>query len=367
MRRRLTIGGVTPQKSTVPAAAAASKRLAAALDSRHIPKLDALRFVSALLVMLYHFGYPIPAGFGVVCFFVISGFLITWLLLVERDQTGDTSLKGFYLRRAFRIFPAFYVYWALVIGIRIVRRHGVLWGQAAASFFYVCNYYQGTHGYPESMLSRTWSLGVEEQFYLLWPFLFWKVSGDRRKLLKLLAGIIGGIWILRLGLYFAGVPEAYLYTAFECRADAIFIGCALAIGLRERLLDRVVNALCRRWPRLIPTHILLVVSLWMHQRYGINYRDPVGNIVDPLLFAVLIVQLIGIDWRPLRVLDARPIRYLGLISYSTYLYHGLVPVPEFLPVFLKVAPSYLMAAASYTFVEKPFLRMRDRVVKALLA
>jgi peptidoglycan/LPS O-acetylase OafA/YrhL len=363
---RIAVPGVMLQAITVQTAAAPD-RLAAALNSRHIPKLDALRFVSALLVMLYHFDYPIPAGFGVVCFFVMSGFLITWLLLQEREQTGNTSLKGFYLRRAFRIFPAFYAYWTMAVLIRLVRHHPVLWGQALAAFFYVSNYYQGLHAYPESMLSQSWSLGVEEQFYLLWPFLFAKLSGDRPKLLKLLGGIICGIWILRLVLYFVGVPEVYLYTAFECRADAIFVGCAMAIALRERRLDRLVAALCAHWTRLIPTYILLVASLWMHHRYGFRYRDPVGDIADPLLFAVLIVQLIGVEWRPLRVLDTRPVRYLGLISYSTYLYHGVVPVPAFLPVFLKVVPSYLMAAASYTWVEKPFLRMRDRVVKSLLA
>src|SRR4051794_35358050 len=114
------------------------------IDARHIPKLDALRAISALLVMLYHFGLPVPAGFGVTCFFVISGFLITKLLLDEHARTGSVSLRAFYIRRAFRIFPAFYVYWLLATAW-LVYRDRILWGQAASSFFYVCNYYQGLH------------------------------------------------------------------------------------------------------------------------------------------------------------------------------------------------------------------------------
>ena len=341
------------------------ERFAAAINGRHIPKLDALRFISALMVMLNHFGYPIPAGFGVICFFVISGFLITWLLLQERQQTGTTSLKTFYLRRAFRIFPAFYVCWTVFVLWQVLHHRSILWGQAVASLFYVCNYYQGLNGYPTTMLSRSWSLGVEEQFYLLWPFLFAKLAGNRPRLLKILILIIGAIWAVRALLYLVGVPEYYLYTAFECRADAIFIGCAMAIALWERRIDRLVSILCAHWMRLIPTVALMVGSLVMQFHFGHNYRDPIGHVVEPLLFAVLIVQLIGIEWRPLKVLDIRPVRYLGQISYSTYLYHGVLSVPAFLPAFIKVLPSYVLAAASYGCVEKPFLRIRDRVLNAL--
>src|SRR5262249_39709282 len=146
-------------------------KLSQSFHAKHIPKLDGLRAISALLVMLYHFGLPIPAGLGVTCFFVISGFLITRLLLDGHERTRRVSLKDFYIRRSFRIFPAFYVYWAGITVWLVYRRH-VIWGQAVSSFFYVCNYYQGLHHYPSTPYSRTWSLGVEEQFYLLWPWVF---------------------------------------------------------------------------------------------------------------------------------------------------------------------------------------------------
>jgi len=330
------------------------------IRARHIPKLDALRAVSAVLVMLYHFGLPVPAGFGVMCFFVISGFLITKLLLDEHEQTGRVSLRGFYLRRAFRIFPAFYVYWLLAT-VWLVFRGRIIWGQAASSFFYVCNYYQGLHHYPSSAYSRTWSLAVEEQFYLVWPWLFCRLAGRRGALLKLLAGLIGSIWLLRIVLVAVSVPEEYLYTAFECRADAIFVGCALAIALRNGAGARLWTALCASPARMLPTVALLAAAVAGERFLGTNFRDAGGNIVEPLLFACLIVQLLGTPCRMLDWLDSRPVRFLGTISYSTYLYHGLVALPAALPAAANILPSYAVATLSYLGVERPLLRLRDRL------
>src|ERR1700678_807442 len=118
------------------------------LSSGHIPSLDGLRAIAAFLVVFYHFGFDsCPAGLGVLAFFVLSGFLITWLLLKEEERSGSISLKLFYIRRSLRIFPAYYVYWLISVGIFLVHnllhknslfhlfRHFL--PQAVASFFYV--------------------------------------------------------------------------------------------------------------------------------------------------------------------------------------------------------------------------------------
>ena len=142
--------------------------LASGLELKQIPALDGLRAIAAFLVVLYHGGIAVsPGGLGVLAFFVISGFLITWLLLDEQERHGGVSLRLFYVRRTLRIFPAFYVYWVLVVALSAIR-HRVVWPQAIASLFYVNNYYQGLFGDPNTGLSHSWSLGVEEQFYLLW-------------------------------------------------------------------------------------------------------------------------------------------------------------------------------------------------------
>ena len=147
--------------------------LAEGLKRSQLPALDGIRAIAAFLVVISHAGYAwVPAGLGVLAFFVLSGFLITWLLLKEDAKYGEVSLRLFYARRALRIFPAFYVYWALVVGSRLLLDRPLIWTQAIASFFYVTNYYQAINGDPNTSLSHTWSLGIEEQFYFLWPLTF---------------------------------------------------------------------------------------------------------------------------------------------------------------------------------------------------
>ncbi len=346
---------LTPDRHSL----ARNDKLSRSLSAKHIPKLDALRAISALLVMLYHFGLPIPPGFGVLCFFVISGFLITWLLLAEHERTGNVSLKDFYARRSLRIFPAFYVEWLILTAIILIRHHLFMTGPALSAFFYVSDYYVGLHPLPETGYGFTWSLAVEEQFYLLWPLLFLWLAPRRKRLLKTLAAIIGCIWVYRVVLWHAGVNQAYLYNVFECRADAILVGCGLAISLRSGYYLAIWRMLCRHWLNLVVTVLALCSVLFVHMK-GSMYRDTIGHAIEPLLIAVIIVQLLGIECRALNWLDARPVRFLGQISYSTYLYHGLVPVPHWLPVVFRLIPAYTLASISYFVVERPFLKLKDQ-------
>jgi peptidoglycan/LPS O-acetylase OafA/YrhL len=337
-----------------------------ASTSGKIPKLDFLRAVSAAIVILYHSGNTIvPAGYGVLTFFVISGFLITWLLLQENEKSGTVSLKGFYMRRSLRIFPAFYVYW--IIAIALLAFHArIPWAQAIASFFYVCNYYQGLHGYPSTPFSHTWSLGVEEQFYLLWPWVFYYFRNRLGTLAQGLCIAIPVLWLYRSLLHFHGVDEAYIYTSFETRVDAILCGCLLAILLFTGVA-RTALATIRRGRYLPITLLLLTASVVANNHHGIGYRNVIGFSIDPILIAVLIAQLIVFrhaDW-----MDATPISYLGRISYSTYLYQQLV-IPFVVRMFPKIsgapfmaltlAITWIVAAISFECVEKPFLKLKDR-------
>src|SRR5580765_4622377 len=117
------------------------------LSQSHLPGLDGLRMVAVFSVVLYHFGFQaVPGGHGVMAFFVLSGFLITWLLLKEQERFGSISLRQFYLRRALRIFPAFYFYWLLVTGALLILHIPIVWSQALTSLAYVNNYYQAIYG-----------------------------------------------------------------------------------------------------------------------------------------------------------------------------------------------------------------------------
>ncbi len=328
-----------------------------------IAKLDILRALSAGIVVMYHSGFSvIPPGFGVLTFFVISGFLITFLMLRENDETGEVSVKDFYIRRSLRIFPAFYVYWLIVVvGNRVHHQTAMNWPQAICSFFYLGNYYQGLHGYPSSGLSHTWSLAVEEQFYLLWPWVF---LGFRKRLTTLtgvLSIAIPVLWIYRVMLQARGVNEAYIYTAFETRVDAILVGCLLALLIHTSGTGQFMREL-RRGRYLPLTLAALAVSL----RFGttIEYRNVIGFAIDPVLVAVLIGQLTHVRWGGW--MDSPPISYLGRISYFTYLYQQIihpliarvVPPPYASIVMLPLV--WLVASVSYECVEKPFLRLKRR-------
>jgi peptidoglycan/LPS O-acetylase OafA/YrhL len=124
--------------------------------------------------MLYHFtGNPwIPGDLGVGLFFVISGFLITLLLLREADRTGTVSLSQFYLRRTVRIFPAYYASMAVSLAVDFIR--GTVWspGLLASGAAYLMNYYNAFNNHPTTSIAHAWSLANEEQFYLLWPAAF---------------------------------------------------------------------------------------------------------------------------------------------------------------------------------------------------
>ena len=323
------------------------------------------------MVVFYHCFLPaFPGGMGVLAFFVLSGFLITWLLLKEEERFGTISLKLFYVRRSLRIFPAFYAYWLLLIGSHIIAGKHIAMGQAIASLLYVGNYYQAIVGDPKTGLSHTWSLGVEEQFYVLWPITFLWLKGNRRRM-RFLLWSIAGVWLYReLLVLVVHAPQQYVYQAFEARADHLMIGCLLAVALREGLWTRLWRALV-----VVPSLVwltlgLLACSVVCTDHYGSLYRDAVGFIVDPMLIAILIVQVIAHSSVGLGVvLNWRWVRYLGTISYGIYLYHGhaiLVAdkitgtLPGVVSMFVGILSVIAVASASYWFLEEPLLRLRAR-------
>jgi peptidoglycan/LPS O-acetylase OafA/YrhL len=347
--------------------------LESGLKAGQLAGLDGLRAIAAFMVVFYHFGIPfISGGAGVLMFFVLSGFLITWLLLRENDEQGTVSLRKFYMRRSLRIFPAFYCYAAVLFGTILIRQHArLVWPQALASLFYVGNYYQALNGDPNTGFSHTWSLAIEEQFYLLWPLTFLLLRRNYKRMAGFLAGTIFVIWVYREALVFVfHVHEGYIYEAFDTRADHLLIGCLLAVVLRARMFPRFWNWISiRSWVAVVVT-ALLAISSAAEFIYGPVYRDRVSFIVSPLLVAIWITQLIALRGARLwRWTNWGWVRYLGRISYSVYLYQQLVvEVPKKLLahqwVGVQLAASVIlivsMASMSHYLVEQPFLRLKAR-------
>jgi peptidoglycan/LPS O-acetylase OafA/YrhL len=322
-----------------------------------IPSLYGIRGVAAIAVVLSHIGVEASnAAFAVICFFVLSGFLITHLLLKEYDKTGDVSLRQFYARRALRIFPAFYGYAAFYIVGRMIMRLHIDWSSLIACLTYTGNYFSAFGGQPLATMVHTWSLAVEEQFYLLWPVIFWLFARNRVNLMKGLVAAIFAIWAYRWLAVLLNFPGTYVYGAFETRADALAIGCLLAIADWE---DRIPRWLIdRKWIGPLALAIVCVISA--AQLNGPRYAWA----IVALAFAAMLIQSVAHSQsRWYSWLDSRPMRALGLISYSLYLYH---PFANRLPSALKIMPveiafSIALATASYLIVERPFLALKDRI------
>lgn len=345
--------------------------LESGLGLSHLPALDGLRAIAVFLVIFYHFGLPFPAGLGVIIFFVLSGFLITWLLLKEQENYGTISIRKFYLRRTLRILPAFYCFWLLCLVFLVVAHKAVHWPTAFASFFYVNNYYQAFHGDPNTWFSHTWSLAVEEQFYLLWAPLFFLIGKHRKRLAWLLAGLIASAWIYRELLVFVfRVREGYIYEAFDTRLDQLLIGCLLAVLLRSKVLAGFWRTICGNVGFSALTVALLFGSAFLQVQFGAQYRDICALTLDPVLAALLLVQAISfrstVFWR---WLEFPVVRFLGAISYSLYLYQQIVmhPVRERLhgfPVMVQLAVAVgvviFLASVSFVFIEMPFLDLKTR-------
>lgn len=350
-------------------------KLAQSLAKKVIPSLDGLRAIAVLFVIFHHTGVPgAPRGRGVLTFFVLSGFLITWLMLKENEHRGEISIRNFYVRRVLRIFPAFYIYIAVLLAIQLVSRHlppMPIILDYLASLGYVANYrFAITHRHY-TFVGPTWALSIEEQFYLIWPLVFVAFRNDLGKLTRWLIGAIAFVDLYRIVLLRFHVGEEWLTLTFDSRVDHLLVGCLLAVLLKRGVLTRWWTFLtCSLWISLVPV-LLSAGSIALAHRYRLPYKIGVGFVVDPLVTAVFLVQVIAMgDTWLWGWLNWRAVRYLGRISYGMFLYHMLAYrfVIEVLhrnpPLWIRVpaviAVAAIFGALSFHLVEKKFLRLKGR-------
>jgi len=337
--------------------------------STHLPALDGLRAVAVFTVIVYHFGVTaVPGDLGVSAFFVLSGFLITWLLLKEHAVAGTVSLRRFYARRMLRIFPAYYAF--LAVSFAIDHMRGQPWGTSLglSSLFYVVNYYNALNGHPTTSITHAWSLAIEEQFYLLWPVLLLVLlRGGTRRAARTLAVVIVAVVLWRTVLY-AGfhVGSAYVYNAFDTRFDNLAVGCLLALTATTRAFAAAAARLSFSPLAPLATLVLLVVS---RAAIGTTWHYTAGFTVDAVLVAVFIVQMLRLYRTRLWAwLETPVVRYLGTISYPMYLWHMWgVGVGYHFRVAGKVGEfvagvlaCIALATGSYFVIERPFLKLKRR-------
>ncbi len=341
------------------------------LSGSRLPALDGLRMVAVTLVIVGHAGWEaFPADLGVSAFFVLSGFLITWLLIKERERTGAVALRTFYVRRAYRLLPAYYAFLAVALA-RHFAVPGARTDIVAPALLYYTNYFNAIHGHQVTPLSHLWSLAVEEQFYFFGPLAFALFSRwSRAALVRFLVSAIVAVALFRSYLYLGRhVGTAWIYNAFDCRFDTLAVGCLAAVLSRDdRFLAGARSVSLRAWLPLVTIALLLASRLGGSDAYHYS----LGFTADALLIGVLMVQLMQLEHsRAWGWLNHRVPRYVGTISYPMYLWNGYATTAAHRVShgsFVVTAVAALVFAVavgsvSYALVEKPFLRLRDRFAR----
>ena len=308
------------------------------LGLQRIPALDGLRAVAIVMVIGYHVDRRlVPAGsWGVVLFFVLSGYLITRLLCAETDRDGHIDMRRFYLRRAFRLLPALMVMCLVLLAV------GTAWSQVVPALGYYANYAR-VAGVDIGPLTHTWSLAVEEHFYLLWPLLIGAVPARHRLRVVGLLAVVAVAWrATAIGV----MSPSWVYNATDTNAAALLAGCYLGVA-RPRPLPGAGWA--------IPT----LVALMFLPVFGAEGAGSAwGGFVVITLGVIALQHAIA---RP-RWLETPVLVWLGKISYGLYLWHYLFLRTD-LPVWAALALAVATAAASWYLVETPVRRLRERLEK----
>lgn len=352
------------------------------VKNRNIPSLDGLRAISIFIVICAHSAWELPGWIrgsapfrfavdsgepGVAIFFVISGYLITTLLLNEFDKTGNISLKRFYFRRAMRIFPPFYAY-LLVIGILWVA--GILpqnLPSYIASATYTFAYDPFAKGFT---IFHTWSLSIEEQFYLLWPLTL-LLAHRRRNAERIALALIVAMPLVRVALYFvAPVLRGHEPYMVQGWIDTMMVGCVLAIiqknpkwiAWRERNLKGWVAVLLA----LLFLEGIPALASFLPHRVESVFLMTIGKTAGALCIGGVMIYLISNSQSPAgKFLNNPVVAHIGVVSYSLYLWQQLfVEKNAFVKLDFPLNLLCIFACAEISFfaIERPSARLRDYVL-----
>jgi peptidoglycan/LPS O-acetylase OafA/YrhL len=343
-----------------------------AKGNKIIPSLNGLRAISILIVIFSHliiyshiveeqsfWGSMINGAFGVNIFFIISGFLITNLLLKEEEQNGKISMKRFYIRRILRIFPVYYSY-LIVCGIMqlsgVIHLNNLAW---LTSLTYTRLFY--THGMETA---HFWSLSMEEGFYLIWPFVFSISIAFRKKFALTFIILIPLLRILR---------ESHGFSFGNLSGDSIMWGCVFAIYQKE--IMSTLNKFAKKSALylLLPfawLFLLIFIKDYLNNSSPLIYSgfiSPTSTISDICIGLIIFISIQFSNNYWFKLLNLRVMNKLGILSYSIYVWQQLFFSSHigFLSQFpINIIFILVAATISYYFIESPFIALKSRFTKS---
>lgn len=354
------------------------------LASSYFPSLDGLRAVSIFIVLCAHlrgrYEYLLPiavweyffAGhIGVYVFFSISGFLITSLLLKEKLATGNISLKNFYIRRFFRIIPVSMLYLMLLFILNNILDLHISLIAFGAAFFYIINIAFRSQWF----IAHYWSLSVEEQFYIFFPFL---VKKDPDFAIKAILIIEATVLTTRILYHYSLFPDNIVMEIFRkaiTNLDGVLLGALTAILVFKRVIH---VEFFFRYNLLMKIVCILAIPLFGSDFIGFA---PINSSIASVLICTLILScLVPANDFIFKTLNCAPMKKIGVLSYSLYIFQQffLVPPPDIFQLYKFKSPGThiynlpfvyfpyniiclsIVAYLSYNYFEKPFLKLKDR-------
>lgn len=376
------------------------------VDSHHRnDSLDGLRGLAILLVIVFKFAndaltpqsgiaerlllyVPISGWSGVDLFFVLSGFLITGILLDAKHQTCRRYFQDFYIKRVFRILPLYYLLCFMFFVVMPLLSRGEIRPLSTAAWYWLhlSNFFQAAGG-SAGFLSVSWSLAVEEQFYLVWPLVVWYLKP--RTLARLCIAAIFAAFATRCALAFSGVHAVAIYQLTPCRIDCLAVGAWIAIGARTPEAKNLVR--WANWALLVSATglfgvIMPALVMTNDMLTGLTFHNPwvftLGMTLNAVFFGFLLIRLLASGKETLmhRVFMNRILRDFGKYSYCMYLTHMLIinyfhlklqPMLEhhfglraalFCGLIITCVSVYIIGALSWRFFEAPMIAMRERFI-----
>jgi peptidoglycan/LPS O-acetylase OafA/YrhL len=340
----------------------------------HVPELDGVRGIAVLMTVVAHSFFTIAPGgglTGVALFFVLSGFLITSILVAEWDKTALISLRRFYARRILRLAPALAAVLILYLVLAFSGLSPVALGDRLRSAFFVATYFgnwQSASGGNLAELSHTWSLAVEDQFYFLWPvsLVFLLRSGlSRSRIIAVTAVAMAALVLLRAVAWTSGgVPWERVFYGTDMVGSSLLIGCLAALAFSWGLLPKLPGSRAIAVGALV-TLLATCALVSQHDLVGRLYLATIGFPIIAIASATLIVTL-ALDRSAAPFLGHPVLVYFGRISYALYLWH-LLTIQVLGKVFhiagversvISIPIAIGLATLSYLAIERPFLRLK---------